>query len=192
MSVQTFLKLEEALELLKSLDSDESNIEIAVLSDTNELTDEDEGVIMKQILVRLLKKMFLGLWRLELEIVYRQTHPQALVFRQQRAEKRLKDISCFGDLGIILLKNAMPRNQFQKLKSYSHFVDDGTINHHVQDRSFKVKPLFAILNNNFMKFKGEYERTNKDKVNEKLPNLINSYNKHMGYVDPHDWLAGIR
>ncbi|GFY08187.1 hypothetical protein TNCV_1356001 [Trichonephila clavipes] len=43
MSVQRFLKLEEALELLNSLDSDESDIEIAVLPDASKLTDEDEG-----------------------------------------------------------------------------------------------------------------------------------------------------
>ncbi|GFW29129.1 uncharacterized protein TNCV_2838691 [Trichonephila clavipes] len=41
--MKKFLKLEEALELLNSLESDESNIEIAVLPDASELTDEDEG-----------------------------------------------------------------------------------------------------------------------------------------------------
>ncbi|GFX31983.1 hypothetical protein TNCV_3408971 [Trichonephila clavipes] len=44
MSVQSFLKLEEVLKLLNSLDSDESDLQIAVLSpDTIELTDEGEG-----------------------------------------------------------------------------------------------------------------------------------------------------
>ncbi|GFX91886.1 hypothetical protein TNCV_3577161 [Trichonephila clavipes] len=44
MSVQKFLKLEEALEFLNSIDSDESDGEIAVFpSFTSELTDEDEG-----------------------------------------------------------------------------------------------------------------------------------------------------
>ncbi|GFV28141.1 hypothetical protein TNCV_678291 [Trichonephila clavipes] len=43
MSVQRILKLEEALDLLNSLDLDESDIEIAVLPDVSELTDEDEG-----------------------------------------------------------------------------------------------------------------------------------------------------
>ncbi|XP_035228558.1 piggyBac transposable element-derived protein 2-like [Stegodyphus dumicola] len=33
-------------------------------------------------------------------------------------------------------------------------------------------------------------RGQKDKVNVKMANLINSYNKHMGGVDNHDWLAG--
>ncbi|XP_035209878.1 piggyBac transposable element-derived protein 3-like [Stegodyphus dumicola] len=43
MSVQSFLKLEEALELINSLDSYESEVEIAVLPpDASELTDEDE------------------------------------------------------------------------------------------------------------------------------------------------------
>ncbi|GFV56578.1 piggyBac transposable element-derived protein 3 [Trichonephila clavipes] len=56
------------------------------------------------------------------------------------------------DLGIALVKNVMSRNRFQKLKFYLHFVDNGTISQHVGDRSFKVKSLFAILNNNFMKF----------------------------------------
>ncbi|XP_035211459.1 piggyBac transposable element-derived protein 2-like [Stegodyphus dumicola] len=44
MSVQRFLKLEEALELFNSLESDESDVEIAALPpDASELTDEDEG-----------------------------------------------------------------------------------------------------------------------------------------------------
>ncbi|GFU97890.1 hypothetical protein TNCV_3509101 [Trichonephila clavipes] len=34
---------------------------------------------------------------------------------------------------------------------------------------------------------GEYE----DKVNGKMPTLINSYNKLMGDEDPHNWLAGL-
>ncbi|GFU01685.1 uncharacterized protein TNCV_1522211 [Trichonephila clavipes] len=39
-----FLKLEQALELLNSLDSDESDMETTVLPlDARELTDEDEG-----------------------------------------------------------------------------------------------------------------------------------------------------
>ncbi|GFW40211.1 hypothetical protein TNCV_5118941 [Trichonephila clavipes] len=44
ISVQMFLKLEEVLELLNSLHSDESDVEIAVLPpEARELTDEDEG-----------------------------------------------------------------------------------------------------------------------------------------------------
>ncbi|GFV87401.1 zinc finger protein [Trichonephila clavipes] len=59
------------------------------------------------------------------------------------------------DLGITLVKNGMSRNRFQKLKSYLHFVDNGTVGQHDQDRFFKVKPLFIILNSHFMKFGGE-------------------------------------
>ncbi|XP_035229166.1 piggyBac transposable element-derived protein 3-like [Stegodyphus dumicola] len=44
MSVQMFLKLEEALKVFNRLDSDESEVEIAVLPpNASELTDEDEG-----------------------------------------------------------------------------------------------------------------------------------------------------
>ncbi|GFU50830.1 hypothetical protein TNCV_2495341 [Trichonephila clavipes] len=44
MSVQRFLKLEEALALLNILDSNESDFEIVVLPpDASELIDEDEG-----------------------------------------------------------------------------------------------------------------------------------------------------
>ncbi|GFQ78324.1 hypothetical protein TNCT_410661 [Trichonephila clavata] len=44
MSVQRFMKLEETLEFLSSLNSDESDFEIVVLlPDISELTDEDEG-----------------------------------------------------------------------------------------------------------------------------------------------------
>ncbi|GFW15723.1 hypothetical protein TNCV_3582211 [Trichonephila clavipes] len=43
MSVQKFLKLEEALELLNNLDSDNIDVEISVLQpDVSELTDEDD------------------------------------------------------------------------------------------------------------------------------------------------------
>ncbi|GFR24705.1 hypothetical protein TNCT_214851 [Trichonephila clavata] len=43
MSVQIFLKLEEALALLNSFDSDASDVEIAVLPlDAREITDEDK------------------------------------------------------------------------------------------------------------------------------------------------------
>ncbi|GFQ77881.1 hypothetical protein TNCT_622031 [Trichonephila clavata] len=42
MSIQRFLKLEEALELFNSLDSDESDVEIVVLPPhASELTEED-------------------------------------------------------------------------------------------------------------------------------------------------------
>ncbi|GFV66661.1 hypothetical protein TNCV_2594821 [Trichonephila clavipes] len=43
MSEKRFLKFKEGLELLNSLDSDESDIEIAVLPGASKLTDEDEG-----------------------------------------------------------------------------------------------------------------------------------------------------
>ncbi|GFX25962.1 hypothetical protein TNCV_2303441 [Trichonephila clavipes] len=44
MSVQRFLKLDEALELLNNLDSNEIGVEIAVLTpDASELTGVDEG-----------------------------------------------------------------------------------------------------------------------------------------------------
>ncbi|GFW67263.1 hypothetical protein TNCV_2698731 [Trichonephila clavipes] len=43
MSLQRILKLEEVLELLNSLDSDESDIEIAVLFDASAQTDEHKG-----------------------------------------------------------------------------------------------------------------------------------------------------
>ncbi|GFX52003.1 hypothetical protein TNCV_4653321 [Trichonephila clavipes] len=69
MSVQRFGKLEEALELLNSLVSDESDIEITVLPDVSELNDEDEGEENEvNTGVRLLQKWFLGLWRREVEI----------------------------------------------------------------------------------------------------------------------------
>ncbi|GFT07997.1 DDE_Tnp_1_7 domain-containing protein [Trichonephila clavipes] len=35
----------------------------------------------------------------------------------------------------------------------------------------------------------DVKRRVKDKIKEKTPNLINSYNKHMGGVDHHNWLA---
>ncbi|GFX79310.1 hypothetical protein TNCV_696221 [Trichonephila clavipes] len=43
MPMQRFLKLEEDLELSKSLYLEENNFEIAALPDAIELTDEDEG-----------------------------------------------------------------------------------------------------------------------------------------------------
>ncbi|GFX66564.1 hypothetical protein TNCV_1794751 [Trichonephila clavipes] len=72
----------------------------------------------------------------------------------------------------------MPRNCFQKLKSYLHLVDNGTINQHVQDRSFKVKHLSAILNNNFMKFGGE----NASQVAEIANDIYGGYTVTANYV----------
>ncbi|GFQ74414.1 zinc finger protein [Trichonephila clavata] len=37
------------------------------------------------------------------------------------------------DYGITLVKNDMSRNRYQKMKSYLHFVSNGTVNQHVQD-----------------------------------------------------------
>ncbi|GFW71577.1 hypothetical protein TNCV_2310121 [Trichonephila clavipes] len=54
-----------------------------------------------------------------------------------------------------LEKNAMSRNLFQKLKSCLYFEDNGTVSQSVQDRFFKVKPLFAILSNHFRIFGGD-------------------------------------
>ncbi|XP_035231948.1 piggyBac transposable element-derived protein 2-like, partial [Stegodyphus dumicola] len=62
MLVQRFLKLEEALELFNSLDSDESEVEIAVLPpDARELTDEDEGDENEVNTDEIIVPMFLGL-----------------------------------------------------------------------------------------------------------------------------------
>ncbi|GFS99267.1 hypothetical protein TNCV_1600941 [Trichonephila clavipes] len=47
---------------------------------------------------------------------------------------------CWSDaenLGIDLVKNAMSRNRFQKLKPDLHFVDNGTVSQHAQYRSSK-------------------------------------------------------
>ncbi|GFV56852.1 hypothetical protein TNCV_146041 [Trichonephila clavipes] len=55
MSVQRLLKFEEALELLNSLDSDDSDIEIAVIPDISELTDEerdDNEVNASEIIIK--------------------------------------------------------------------------------------------------------------------------------------------
>ncbi|GFU75386.1 zinc finger protein [Trichonephila clavipes] len=51
------------------------------------------------------------------------------------------------DLGISLVKNATSCNQFQKLKSYLHFVDNRTISQHAQDRSIELKHFPTILSN---------------------------------------------
>ncbi|XP_028658906.1 piggyBac transposable element-derived protein 2-like [Erpetoichthys calabaricus] len=56
------------------------------------------------------------------------------------------------DLVVPIVKNAMSRNRFQKLKSYIHFVDNSTADSNIGDQSFKVKPLFELLNENFCKF----------------------------------------
>ncbi|GFW98890.1 hypothetical protein TNCV_4655171 [Trichonephila clavipes] len=92
MSAQRFLKLEEALELLNSLDSDKSDVEIAVLPpDARELTVEDEGDENEVNNGEINVNDVPSVWRLELEIVSSLNHLQALVARQRRAEKMLKD-----------------------------------------------------------------------------------------------------
>ncbi|GFV87955.1 hypothetical protein TNCV_782351 [Trichonephila clavipes] len=65
-----------------------------------------------------------------------------------------------------MVKKAMPLNRFEKLKSYLHFVDNGTVNQHVQDRAFEVKPLSA--NNKLMKFGGEMSGQKKLNLQEDL------------------------
>ncbi|GFV57447.1 hypothetical protein TNCV_1608921 [Trichonephila clavipes] len=96
MSVQRFLKLEEALELLNSLDSDESDIEIGVLPDASEQTDEDEGDGNKVNAGEIFLKDVPGSLKVRSRDSFQAEPPTALVFRQQRAEKKLKDISYFG------------------------------------------------------------------------------------------------
>lgn len=254
MSVQRFLKLEEALELLNILDSDESDVEIAVLPpDASELTDEDEGddteVNTGEIVVNDVpgtlevrvgdsveteastsagvsttkrrrkaekyqsswiktKSPQYSKWKTQvdstandllkhMETTLKEKSPVELFeqfYSNEVYDHIVKETVRYAtdvknehdfltsadeirvflgillltgyhsntcerdywsdaeDLGITLVKNAMSRNRFQKLKSYLHFVDNSTVSQHPEDRSFKVKPLFAMLNNNFMKF----------------------------------------
>ncbi|GFV49047.1 uncharacterized protein TNCV_5065311 [Trichonephila clavipes] len=106
MSEQRFLKLDEALELLNSLDSDEREIKITVLPpDASELTDEEEK------------------WK------------RMNYYLNTCGQDYWSDAE---DLENPMVKNAMSRNYFQKLKSYSHFVINGTVNQPAQDRSCKI------------------------------------------------------
>ncbi|GFY03862.1 zinc finger protein [Trichonephila clavipes] len=133
--------LEEALELLNSLDSDESDVEIAVLPpDASELTDEDEGDENEVNTGEIIISDVAG---------YLEEFCLFTGYSNTCERDYWSDVE---DLGITLVKNAMSRNRFQKLKSYLHFGDIATVSPHTQDRSFKVKPLYAILNDNFMKF----------------------------------------
>lgn len=56
------------------------------------------------------------------------------------------------DLGISLVKNAMSRNAYLKIKSVIHFQDNSKVEENKKDKSFKIKPLLEKVNNNFRKW----------------------------------------
>ena len=56
------------------------------------------------------------------------------------------------DLGSDLVKQAMSRNRFMKIKENIHFVDNDTVQSFKDQRDFKVKSLFDIINTNFKQF----------------------------------------
>ncbi|GFV10294.1 hypothetical protein TNCV_3439801 [Trichonephila clavipes] len=103
MSVQRFLKLREAFELFNSLDSDESDIEIAaspaiisVLPGTSELTHE-EGDDNEVNTIETIMEDVPGLLEVRCGVSFHSlNHSKALGFRQQRAEKKVKDINHYG------------------------------------------------------------------------------------------------
>ncbi|XP_069670940.1 piggyBac transposable element-derived protein 3-like isoform X1 [Periplaneta americana] len=57
-----------------------------------------------------------------------------------------------ADLGLDIVKNAMSRNQFLKLKSLIHFNDNTDPNDQNHNKGFKVRPLMSMLNAAFQQF----------------------------------------
>lgn len=56
------------------------------------------------------------------------------------------------DLGEPIVKNAMSRNAYLELKSIIHFQDNSKANENKNDKSFKISPLFQMINTNFRKW----------------------------------------
>lgn len=56
------------------------------------------------------------------------------------------------DLGVSIVKNAMSRNQFLKIKSFIHFNDNDLAEEQKNDRAFKIRPLISMINKSFQKF----------------------------------------
>ena len=56
------------------------------------------------------------------------------------------------DLGLDIVKNAMSRNRYQKLKSLIHFNNNDLANDNRHDRGFKVRPLISMMNASFQQF----------------------------------------
>lgn len=54
------------------------------------------------------------------------------------------------DKGLSIVRQSMTRNRFQQIKRFLHFCDNQNIDKN--DPFFKVRPLFNILNMNFMQF----------------------------------------
>ena len=56
------------------------------------------------------------------------------------------------DLGVDIIRKAMPRNQFTDIKRFLHFVDNSTASQWKDDKSLKIKPLCDHLNSKFKQF----------------------------------------
>ncbi|GFW30336.1 piggyBac transposable element-derived protein 2 [Trichonephila clavipes] len=145
-----FQKLEEALELLNSSDSDESDVEIAVFSpDASEQTDEDEGYEneVNAVYDLIVKETMRYAAYVKNEHGFLTTVDEVHIFIGILFLTGYHSKTCerdywpdAEDLGIAVVKNVIHRNHFQKLKSYLHFVDNATVSQHAQDRSFKESP----------------------------------------------------
>lgn len=55
-------------------------------------------------------------------------------------------------MGIKLVKDAMPRNRYQEIKSVFHLADNNEAMMNKGDKGFKVRPLMNKLNHNFEKW----------------------------------------
>jgi DNA excision repair protein ERCC-6 len=56
------------------------------------------------------------------------------------------------DLGLEIVKKAMSRNKYKKLKSMIRFQDNDLVNENKYDRGFKIRPLMEMINFAFQQF----------------------------------------
>ncbi|XP_049813951.1 piggyBac transposable element-derived protein 3-like [Schistocerca nitens] len=56
------------------------------------------------------------------------------------------------DVGIPIIKTAMSRNKYQKLKTLLHFQDNDLANENKHNRGFRIRPLLKMINESFKKF----------------------------------------
>ncbi|XP_035205191.1 piggyBac transposable element-derived protein 3-like [Stegodyphus dumicola] len=219
MSVQRFLKLEEALELFNSFDSDESEVEIAVLPpDASELTDEDEGeeneVNTGDIIVTDVPGSLCGKesdarndtsldTRFVMKLTQNIMNPSSYTLYFDNlftSTYLLKSLAEQSFRATVTIRENRINHEFPLEESKSmRKKERGTSDFAVDEKSeiFLVRwneNSTVTVATNFSTLQPFFDlkrrvRGHKDKVNVKMPNLINSYNKRMGGVDHHDWLA---
>ncbi|XP_049947571.1 piggyBac transposable element-derived protein 3-like [Schistocerca serialis cubense] len=71
------------------------------------------------------------------------------------------------DVGIPIIKTAMSRNKYQKLKTWLHFQDNDLDNENKHNHGFKIRPLLKMINESLQKFVLSEENLSIDEMIDK-------------------------